>query len=253
MLKYFPPRYLFRRYEILRHLRPAKRFLEVGAGGLALSQELLAYFQAGKAVDFSPNIESYYMALPLPIRQRLTFEQGDVAQLPVADTYDCIVACEVMEHIEDDKQFLTTLYERLVPQGQLLISVPAHMKFWTIHDDITGHFRRYEKQAIIELFQQVGFENITVIAYGYPFINILRWLRALYAKKQAKVKASWDKNQQTQCSGINHVPTIFNWIGLFVNPYTVLPLNWIARLFNQLDLAEGYIIVADKPHHQLYN
>jgi hypothetical protein len=151
-----------------------------------------------------------------------------------------------MEHLEDDKTFLLKIYRQLKPQGQAILSVPAHMKFWSIHDDITGHYRRYERQDIIELFQSAGFKNINVIAYGYPFINILRWMRAVYATRQAGVKGQWNRIQQTQRSGIDHVPSKFHWLGLLINPYTILPLNWIAKLFNTTDLSEGYIVIADK-------
>lgn len=246
MAKYYPPRYLFRRYEILRRIKPAEVFLEVGAGGLELSQELLRYFNRGKAIDFSPDTLSIYSKLEPCTTKRLIFEVTDVANLLEKNTYDCVVSCEVMEHCEDDKTFLVKICHQLKPQGQLILSVPAHMKFWSVHDEITGHYRRYERQEIIELLQTAGFDNIKVIAYGYPFINMLRWLRALYATKQARVKEQWNRTQQTQRSGINHVPAQVTWLGMLINPYTTLPLNWIARLFNRTDLSEGYIVTAQK-------
>jgi SAM-dependent methyltransferase len=244
MIPYFPPRYLFRRYEILRHIRPAECFLEVGAGGLALSSELTRYFTRGHAIDFSPEIAEIYQQLPDKIREKLTFQYGDIYQLPSGKQYDCIIACEVMEHIEDDAQFLRFLKSLLTPQGQLILSVPARMKFWTVHDDIVGHLRRYEKAELMQLMQRVGFESVKIMAYGYPFVNGLRFLRALYAKKQAVIKQQWTAEQQTQHSGIHHVPRSWNSLGLLVNPYTFLPLNWIACLFNGYDLSEGYLIIA---------
>jgi SAM-dependent methyltransferase len=246
MIHYFPPRYLFRRYEILRHIRPAVCFLEVGAGGLALSTELTRYFEQGHAIDFSPEIAGIYQQLPLHIREKLTFQQCDIYQLPQDKKYDCIVACEVMEHVENDAQFLLTLKSLLKPRGQLILSVPARMKFWTIHDDIVGHLRRYEKTELNQLMQQVGFNRVNVIAYGYPFVNMLRILRSWYARKQAVTKQQWTPEQQTQHSGIHHVPSAWNHLGLFVNPYTFLPLNWMARLFNDYDLSEGYLVIAQQ-------
>lgn len=253
MPNYFPPRYLLRRYEILRNLRGGQHFLEVGAGGLALSKELLRFFKTGIALDSSPGSRQIYDTLPGTVKERLKLDASDLATSATEPQYDCIVACEVMEHVEDDTSFMIAIHSHLRHNGQVILSVPAHMKFWTIHDEITGHYRRYEREELVDLFQKTGFDNIRVIAYGYPFINLLQRLRALYAKKQAGVKCKWDKARQTQQSGLNHVPSQLHWLGIFVNPYTTLPLSWIARLFNNTDLSEGYIIIADKPVSQALN
>lgn len=246
MFTYYPPRYLLRRYEILRHVCPAESFLEVGAGGLQLSCELLNYFTNGKAIDFSPEAEAIYRSLKPATTKHLSFERTDIAQLTEKNCYDCVVACEVMEHLEDDRSFLTQLSGLLKPQGQLILSVPAHMKFWSVHDDITGHYRRYERAELTELLRETGFEHIMIIAYGYPFINLLRWLRILYATRQSNEKARWSKERQTQYSGINHISDTFHWLSLLINPSTALPANWITRLFNATDLSEGYIAIARK-------
>jgi hypothetical protein len=52
-MKYYPPRYLFRRYELLRRVSEGNHFLEIGAGRLLLSVELLRYFRRGTLIDFS--------------------------------------------------------------------------------------------------------------------------------------------------------------------------------------------------------
>ena len=246
-MKYYPPRYLLRRYEILRHVRPGKQFLEIGAGGLELSLELLNVFATGKAIDFSRGSLLRYERLANNIKRRLQFELTDIDNIKNDTQFDCIVSCEVMEHIEDDKKFLAGIFSRLKSKGQVILSVPAHGKFWSIHDEITGHIRRYERNQLLDLLKTTGFENIQVIAYGFPFINMLRWLRVCYATRQAKVKRHWDRGEQTRKSGIDHLPAQFSWLGLLINPCTFLPLNWLARLFNKTDLSEGYIVVADKP------
>ncbi len=245
-MKYFPPRYLLRRYEILKRVRPAHCFLEIGAGEFALSQELLAYFKRGQAIDFSPAVADLYQQLPPAVQQRLSFDSISIADLPTDVQYDCVVACEVMEHIEDDLAFLHTVHCLLTTNGQVILSVPAHMKFWTLHDEITGHVRRYEKADLLALMQRAGFQQVQVISYGYPVINLLWRLRALYAKRQAGEKQQWDAQQQTQQSGVLHVPRQWDVLGWLVNPYTFLPLNWLASMFNAGDRSEGYLVVGYK-------
>src|ERR1700694_1386052 len=140
MLTYNPPRYLFRRHTILRHLDGGESFLEIGAGNLKLSQELTKYFNKGVALDFEPGVKDLLSKLPEHIQQKVTVKIGDFLKYETKELYDCIVACEVMEHIKDDRKFLTKIYKTLRRKGQVVISVPAKQKYWTVHDEIAGHY-----------------------------------------------------------------------------------------------------------------
>ncbi|MCI5135040.1 MAG: class I SAM-dependent methyltransferase [Candidatus Electrothrix sp. AW2] len=245
-ISYTPPRYLLRRYEVLRHVRPGKQFIEIGAGHLKLSLDLLNSFESGTALDYSKYIESAYQALPASVQQRLTLSIGDIQELHIKTQFDCVVSCEVMEHVEDDRLFLRQIKSLLCPDGQIILSVPSRMKYWAIDDEIVGHFRRYERKDIINLFKDVGFENIKLLSYGFPFTNLLRLLRILLAKKQQRRKKHWDQRQLTEESGVHHASGIPNFLAIFVNRYTMLPLNIIASLFNRFDWSDGYIIIAKK-------
>ena len=246
MLSYNPPRYLFRRHEIQRHVKSGENFLEIGAGNIKLAQALLKNFSRGTIVDFSQFVQDFYQQLPDEHQQKLSLIVGDIDELVLPENYDCVVTCEVMEHVKDDHAFLRRLHSLLNDGGQILLSVPSRMKYWSIHDDIVGHLRRYEKQEITELFERTGFTNITVLSYGFPFVNLLRIPRVLLAHKQHKHKKDWEKRQQTEESGAHHASKSFNWLGLFINQYTWLPLAWFATLFNQFDWSDGYLVVARK-------
>ena len=246
MLSYNPPRYLFRRHEILRNLHCGENFLEVGAGNLKLAQTLLDYFSRGTIVDFSEFVRTTYKQLPPDHQVKLTLLVGDILELSFPETYDCIVTCEVMEHIEEDLAFLQCLYVLLNSGGRIVLSVPSKMKHWSIHDEIVGHLRRYEKNDIIKLFERAGFVEINVQSYGFPFVNILRLLRILLAKKQYNRKKDWGGRQQTEDSGRNHASKIFDRLGIFINQYTIFPMAFISTLFNRFDWSDGYIVVAMK-------
>jgi len=96
------------------------------------------------------------------------------------------------------------------------------------------------------MLSKENFKNITVISYGFPFINILRWPRILLAKVQAKEKRSWNKTIQTKESGLSHYREFPNILGIFCNKYTVYPLCLISSLFNGYDLSDGYILTAER-------
>lgn len=250
MLGYTPPRYLFRRHEIIRNLTPqlGGTFLEVGGGNLKFARTLLDYFEKGTIVDFSPSVGKAYTQMSRVTKDRLTLVIGDIFEFSPETTYDCIVTCEVMEHIDDDLAFLQRLHSLLNSSGQIILSVPSRMKHWSIHDEIVGHLRRYEKKDITVLFAKAGFEKIKVQSYGFPFVNLLRLLRILLAHKQYNQKKKWTHRQQTENSGRNHASNFFYGFGLFVNQYTLFPMSFVATLFNHFDWSDGYVIVAQKKH-----
>lgn len=245
-MQYYPPRFLFRRYEILKRLKKGYNFLEIGPGSLSLTMDILKHYTNGTLVDYNPYVQEIYNGLEKPIKKRLNLVIEDFMLLNINSKYDCVIACEVMEHIEQDAEFLSKIYSLLNNHGVLILSVPSKQIFWSIHDSIVGHLRRYEKQEIINMLSKKDFKNISVISYGFPFINILRWPRILLAKMQAKEKKSWDIITQTKESGLSHHREFPKFLGILCNKYTAYPLCLIASLFNGYDLSDGYIITAEK-------
>ncbi|MDJ0783415.1 MAG: class I SAM-dependent methyltransferase [Desulfosarcinaceae bacterium] len=243
-MDYYPPRYLFRRYELLRVIQRGKEFLEIGPGNLFISKELLAFFERGILVDFNAESRIAFDGLGESHQKRLTLEIKDIFRWNTSRTFDCVVACEVLEHIDDDKRFLKKLYALLKPSGQLVLSVPARAKFWSLHDELVGHLRRYEKADIIQILNDSGFKEVKVIAYGYPFINLLRHLRIWLARKQAARKRAWSYVRRTKESGFVKGGKWLAYLGIVVNPMTVLPFARIASRFNRRDLSCGYLITA---------
>ncbi len=249
MLTYQNPRYLFRRHEIMKLVRKATDFLEIGPGDLALAQELLARFATGTLLDFNTTaVQTIYDELSADRKARLKLIIADFAEYHGFDSkFDCVVACEVIEHIQDDRAFLRKACQVLDDGGQLLLSVPARQKYWSTDDEIVGHYRRYERKELHEKLSEAGYTDIVIVSYGFPFENLVRLLRVALAKIQYRRKQAWDLKKRSQESAfmIRRGPLV-NWIGLFVNKYTMYPFNLFASLFNGTDLAEGYIASAIK-------
>ncbi|MEQ8193095.1 MAG: class I SAM-dependent methyltransferase, partial [Rhodospirillales bacterium] len=52
--------------------------------------------------------------------------QGDVSNLPFDDcSFDFVLATDIIEHVENDKQALAEIYRVMKPGGYAIISVPA--------------------------------------------------------------------------------------------------------------------------------
>ncbi|MEO5329547.1 MAG: class I SAM-dependent methyltransferase [Magnetococcus sp. THC-1_WYH] len=247
MLNYYPPRYLFRRHEILRRLERGRCFLEIGGGSLLLAQELLAFFDAGIVLEPAQEARKKWADLPEPLKVRLRLEGRPLEEFTAGMAFDCVVACEVLEHVDDDLAMVRQMFSLLRPQGRLVISVPARRHFWSVHDQLVGHLRRYEKEELLHLFNQAGFMKIQVISYGFPFVNLLRWPRILLAQIGRAKKMAWDQQRRTRESGINQVAGFHSWLGLLVNPITIWPLCRMATLFNGYFWSDGCIVVAIRP------
>jgi hypothetical protein len=124
--------------------------------------------------------------------------------------------------------------------------VPARMKFWSKHDELVGHLRRYEREPTRQLLFHHNFCNIQIIAYGFPFINVLRWPRILLARQKWQNMQSKTDAERTAWSGLQQTAGMPRWAGLICNPYTVYPFVRLAALFNNYDWSEGYLVIADK-------
>lgn len=64
---------------------------------------------------------------------------------------------DVLEHIESDTDFLLKLNNALVPQGRLLITVPAYNFLWSANDEHVGHYRRYTLTTLSKKLIECGF------------------------------------------------------------------------------------------------
>src|SRR5262249_9057538 len=70
---------------------------------------------------------------------------------------DTIVCCNVLEHIEDDRATLTDMHDLLEPGGRLVLLVPALARLYGTLDEHLHHFRRYEKDELLQKLSEAGF------------------------------------------------------------------------------------------------
>jgi 2-polyprenyl-3-methyl-5-hydroxy-6-metoxy-1,4-benzoquinol methylase len=85
--------------------------------------------------------------------------------LPTLESkYDLIICLDVLEHLENDVQYLKLFKDHLTNQGKILVSVPAHQFLWSKHDEINHHFRRYSKKS---LFRSVSAAQLQIHSFRY--------------------------------------------------------------------------------------
>jgi SAM-dependent methyltransferase len=96
--------------------------------------------------------------------------------------FDSILYINVLEHIDDDRNEATTIHECLMSKGYVCIFVPALSFLYSEFDKSIGHFRRYHKQQLIDLFQSQGFNIIKVKYVDMP--GIIPWYIAFVLLKK---------------------------------------------------------------------
>lgn len=123
---------------------------------------------------------------------------GDISNLPYRDnSFDLICALDVLEHLKDDQIAIKEMSRILSKGGNLIITTPRGMNYYTEQDRLIGHYRRYEINNLINILKKNDLRlvklfgiygrlfKITEIQSAYPDKvekNIER-LRHLYRKK----------------------------------------------------------------------
>jgi len=107
--------------------------------------------------------------------------------LPFAEgTFGLCTFFDVLEHIEDEDSFLKELRRVLQPGGRIFLSVPAYRFLWSDHDVSLHHFRRYERQGLVDVLTRNGFEIVRVtyaMATIFPLVAGFRLLSKLRPRK----------------------------------------------------------------------
>lgn len=75
-------------------------------------------------------------------------------------TIDAIGLFDVVEHIENDIEFLKSIHYYLDEKGYVFITVPAFQALWSNQDADAGHYRRYTTKSLEEKLTNIGFEIV---------------------------------------------------------------------------------------------
>ena len=81
----------------------------------------------------------------------------DINQIEDA-SLDYIYSLNVLEHIEQDAEMLSTLTQKLKPGGRILIYVPAMPLLFSSMDRKVCHFRRYTRSSLGRLADTAGLD-----------------------------------------------------------------------------------------------
>lgn len=157
---------------------------EIGAGTGNFSDFLL---RAGvrQLSAFEPSTNMY----PLLVEKFADDERVDTfdemfeaASSRFQNKFDAVVYVNVLEHIENDTLALSHAFNTLKPNGRLLVFVPALQFLYSELDRKVGHFRRYDKQGLLDVVRRSGFQ-VDHIRY-FDILGIIPWYVAFTLLKK---------------------------------------------------------------------
>lgn len=130
-----------------------------------------------------------------------TFGCTDLFDLSLEQTglFDTAIFIHVLEHIQDDKKALDHVFDLVKPGGYVLVEVPAMPSLFSVHDEILGHFRRYNKTHLRSIIDIKKYE-ITKLWYQDPIGVFGSWY--FFKMKKIKVKSDEGLNLAKNQGGI---------------------------------------------------
>ena len=189
-------------------LKKDAKILEIGCGtgaNITMLKSLFTNVDACEYNEYARNYTKETFAINVKnaeLPDNLPYEN---------ETFDLILLCDVLEHIQNDRKTLEIIKLKLKPKGYLLITVPAHPFLWSYTDVIAHHFRRYTKKTLQHVVDDVGFDNIYeryFMQILFPIAILVRFIKNIMYKKDGELKAN---NKEKYCDAQVRNISI-NWI-----------------------------------------
>ncbi len=171
---------------------PATTVIDVGCGAGRHAFE--AYRRGADVVAFDQNeddlrsVDAILRAMAnngeAPEGAAAKVVRGDALNLPYADeTFDCVIASEILEHIPEDDAAIAELIRVLKVGGRLAVSVPRWLPeqvCWLLseeyHSNDGGHVRIYRASALRDKILGSGLE-LTHTHHAHALHSPFWWLK----------------------------------------------------------------------------
>lgn len=148
---------------------PGDRVLDMGAGGGRHAFAVYRRVADVVALDMSFSdllgVQEMFGALE-PSGGSGQAVRGDAYRLPFADdSFDRVIAAEILEHLPEDSLAMTELFRVLKPGGLIAVTVPRwgpEKLCWALSDDYHtvegGHIRIYQGSELVRRLRRAGLE-----------------------------------------------------------------------------------------------
>ncbi len=116
---------------------------------------------------------------------------GNAYGLPdESNSFDTVIISDVLEHLKYDELAVNEIKTVLKERGIVIVTVPAYKFLFSEHDEILGHYRRYNKGMLEDLFKKAGFKTKKLCYWNFflfPGVVLVKLLsKGLNLKKTNK-------------------------------------------------------------------
>lgn len=192
------------RREIVRsllasHLRPreGRRILDVGCGTGGMFR-VLEDFGATEGADGSPDAIKFASERFPAIKIHHTL----LPELPPVGEWDVITAFDVIEHLDEPVACMRALVEKLTPDGQFVITVPAYQFLWSEHDVVHHHKRRYTRSLLDEHVRAAGLRITYATHFNTWLLPAIAGVRLVQHVLPKRAQPSGDGGDLKQTGGL---------------------------------------------------
>jgi len=109
---------------------------------------------------------------------------------------------DVLEHVEDANEFLTSLGGLMAPAGRLYITVPAYSFLWSLEDVVSGHYKRYTKTHLARQVEAAGFD-VDFVSYFFRFLPLPVFLMRALPYRLGMASEQQVKERQVRHHNVN--------------------------------------------------
>jgi len=186
------------KYEIILDWLQRKKIKNVLNAGCGSGDFSFLLSQNNYLVD-SFDIDTDYIDLAkkkakkLGLHKRCSFLVSDIKSFSKRKKYDMVVANDVLEHIDNDKDAINDLGDLVKCGGILAVTVPAGQYLFGYHDINLGHFRRYSKNNLKKIVPN-DFEIKKLNYFGFFLIPVCFLYSKILKKSYPVAKMGEEKN-----------------------------------------------------------
>lgn len=163
---------------VVKQMRSPRRIVDAGSGRGVMTMACARMFPDAEVIGIDlleeQNDTNNRIAQRLGLKNA-RFKTYDALKVSMLGTFDVIITCDTLEHIEDDLSVVRMFYQALTPGGHLIVHVPHltrnlfgwHRENWM---DIEGHVRPgYTRESLTNLLTQGG---LTVVSCQYNYNSL---------------------------------------------------------------------------------
>jgi glycosyltransferase involved in cell wall biosynthesis len=191
-----------------------QRVLEIGAGIGNLSSQLLPrdYYLISDINDgyLKYHFHQKHFYPFVDIKRIDVLCENDFSK--VESFFDTIIASNVIEHVEDDRQAMLNIRKALRPEGKAIILVPCGPYLFSDLDRNVGHKRRYTENSVRFLIEEAGF--IVEKIQQYNKLGRIGWFINGNILKKSTLSPFQIRLYNLMIPLLRHIDHLLPWRGL---------------------------------------